>query len=62
MCLSLGPLRSRCQDVIKSARILLEVPVREKIGRESDKAGVVVILPYKSGQNGSALRPCLLDH
>ena len=36
MCLSLGPLRSKCQGVIKPARILFEMPVVEKIGKESD--------------------------
>ena len=50
MCLSLGPLRSKCQGVIKPARILFEMPVVEKIGKESDGTGIAIIPPCQADQ------------
>ena len=50
MCLSLGPLRSKCQGVIKPAWILLEMPVGEKIGKESDETATAIIPPCKADQ------------
>lgn len=60
MCISLVPLRSRCQNVIKPARILWTVCVREN--REGvGQAGLASIL-HASDQGQVCPSTCLLGH